>query len=306
MKKIVLIRFSSLGDVVLSTSVVNTLKDYEVVFVTKSLYKDLFEGLIPAENVIAFSENDSLYELRRRISNLDYDMILDLHSNLRSRILTFGMSDVQRVMKRRRERQKMLGKGADCSAYSVLSDYAELLVRSMNIKDFSPPVVEAKSQGQVPGRIILHPGAKWPLKMWPSDNYRGLYDLFEKKGYSPVFIEDESLELEGRNSHKTNTLRELIDFISTGKLFIGNDSGPSHIAAALGMPSITIFGPTHPCLGFTPQGRRAEFVTLNYDCTPCSLHGKGKCRLTSSKRAKCLIEMTPEIVYEFAIKRMFD
>ena len=58
---------------------------------------------------------------------------------------------------------------------------------------------------------------------------------------------------------------------------IGNDSAPLHLAAAAGTPTVAIFGPTAPALGFGPYGVAHVVVQRNLDCRPCSAHGGRKC-----------------------------
>ncbi len=61
------------------------------------------------------------------------------------------------------------------------------------------------------------------------------------------------------------------------RFVLSNDSGSAHLAAAVGRPTLALFGPTHPILGFAPRGERAGFYSVNEYCSPCSLHGKRPC-----------------------------
>ena len=139
-------------------------------------------------------------------------------------------------------------------------------------------------------RIVgLHPGSVWKTKRWLPERYarlmvrlsreagvrlvliggeedRGfLEDIAEQSGVSP-------LNLAGRTD-----LFELMDLIGRLSLMITNDSGPMHIAAASGVPTLAIFGPTTRELGFFPYGEGHRVLEARLECRPCGLHGARSC-----------------------------
>ena len=89
------------------------------------------------------------------------------------------------------------------------------------------------------------------------------------------------------------SLRELATVISQCSLFITNDSGPMHIAAALQVPLVAIFGSTTKELGFTPYGTNNRIVEVNLPCRPCSSHGKKRC---PKEHFKCMRDISSEAV----------
>jgi heptosyltransferase-2 len=88
-------------------------------------------------------------------------------------------------------------------------------------------------------------------------------------------------------------LNEFMSLINRCDCFVTNDSGPMHIASALGVPVVAIFGPTHPNLGFSPIGSANVVLTANVECSPCSLHGEKKCH---EKSRYCMDLIEPEMV----------
>ena len=309
MKRFLLLRLSSLGDIVLCTSVVKTLgkiyPDSEIFFLVKEQYKQLLDGLLPTNHILVFAESKGILRTRKEIQTLkardisDFT-ILDLHNNLRTHLFTAGFGNVHRINKRQLERRKAIHNSNSHESHTIVDDYKILLETACPDKKISmefPQIIPLQKQKTVQSRVLIHRGAKWALKKWPKKSFDELFEIFESKGYSPLFVSDTK---ESKNSIRTKTLEELKEVISTAQLFIGNDSGPSHMASALGIPSITLFGPTHPCLGFTPQGKFARYITKNFDCSPCTLHGKGKCKKNST--AQCLDAITPEQVFAFAQK----
>ena len=102
--------------------------------------------------------------------------------------------------------------------------------------------------------------------------------------------ETEILNLGGRT-----TLIESAVIIKHSDLFISGDCGPMHIAAAFEVPQIAIFGATHPKLGFAPLNPNANVLSLNLDCSPCSLHGNNSC---PKGHFKCMKDLSPEMVIQ--------
>jgi len=92
------------------------------------------------------------------------------------------------------------------------------------------------------------------------------------------------------------SLREMMGLMARCGLFITNDSGPMHLATALSVPVVAIFGPTHPVLGFWPLGKRDRVLTADLECSPCSLHGSRRC----PREWICLREVTVDQVVQTA------
>jgi len=118
------------------------------------------------------------------------------------------------------------------------------------------------------GFAVLHPGAGSPTKCFPLGKYLDLADRIEMERVlfviGPVEADLWSSEDIARISERFPVLTEptldvLAGILSKASLFIGNDSGPSHLAAAVGCPTVCLFGPTSP-EAFSPLGARVETV----------------------------------------------
>jgi heptosyltransferase III len=116
------------------------------------------------------------------------------------------------------------------------------------------------------GTILLHPGSGAPFKCWPVDRFIELGERLSTAGHAVKFVVGEA-ELErwprqtldrlaraARLEQPTDLIR-LWQLVNAASLFIGNDSGPSHLAGILGVPTITLFGPTNPQV-WKPLGPR--------------------------------------------------
>jgi ADP-heptose:LPS heptosyltransferase len=122
------------------------------------------------------------------------------------------------------------------------------------------------------GDVIVHPGSGARAKCWPTERFVKVIDkLKRKKKEARVLIgevEQERFTAEqvaalekaaGGAVHRPATYVELFNELRTASLFIGNDSGPSHLAGVMGLPTVTLFGPTDPAL-WKPMGPRVRVL----------------------------------------------
>ena len=158
--------------------------------------------------------------------------------------------------------------------------------------------------------IGFNAGATWQTKMWPEDNFAKLGQLItEKPDHRVIIFGGSSDEAMGRRLAKEvgskalslagqTSLRETAALIQKCQLFITNDSGPMHMATAVGTPVIAIFGPTVEGLGFFPLGK-SRVIETKLSCRPCSLHGSAEC---PKEHFRCMRDISAEEMME-AIKK---
>ncbi len=114
------------------------------------------------------------------------------------------------------------------------------------------------------GPLLLHSGAGQPVRVWPLSRYRALAERLRQEGFDVVVACDpdqqewwyQAGEKELQVPHSVSQLMAVVD---KSVAFIGNDSGPSHLAAACGLPTLTLFGPQLP-EWFAPLGAASQFV----------------------------------------------
>ena len=128
-----------------------------------------------------------------------------------------------------------------------------------------PPIGEAvKPVGRRDGAILVHSGAGKLLRVWPLDRLLGLVRRLRHEGYRVLLACDPGQGNWWRDhgeadvSAPTN-LQKLLGLIQSAGVFIGNDSGPGHVAAYMGVPTFTFFGPQVP-EWFVPMHPGAEWV----------------------------------------------
>jgi lipopolysaccharide heptosyltransferase II len=169
------------------------------------------------------------------------------------------------------------------------------------------PVHTPHSALRTPHWIALQPGARWENKRWPAGYYaelvRSLAGQFAGASFAILgAAEDRPLgEIIARaqpqrclNLCGQTSLLEMVEWLRLCDLMITNDTGPMHVAAALGKPLVAIFGPTEP-RRTGPYGHLEHVLRLDLPCSPCL-----KSHCTFEKPEECLKAISPEMVFERA------
>jgi len=128
--------------------------------------------------------------------------------------------------------------------------------------------------------VCLHPGARWWFKSWPPERFAALADLIQTEtSAQTLFLGDEQERVAaGRIAHSMKTpfrslvgrtgLQELAAVLARAVLHVGNDNGPMHMAAALRVPVIGLFGPSDPAV-WGPWGTGHRTFYNGLDCRAC-------------------------------------
>lgn len=151
---------------------------------------------------------------------------------------------------------------------------------------------------------VLLPGTNWPSKRWPVEYFAALVEPLKKDHGLTCIVAGAPSDAElaaqipgAINLVGKTTLRQTVALLSRAKLVIANDSGPMHIAAALGVPLVTVFGPTNP-IRTGPFGRMDAVLQLAMECSPCYSR---KCPL---HHQNCLKQLTPQMVLKQAAQAL--
>jgi ADP-heptose:LPS heptosyltransferase len=157
-------------------------------------------------------------------------------------------------------------------------------------------------RGAVP-LVALHPGSGGRKKCWPVENFTYLTSHLKKElGVQILLVSGPADEETTR--HFLNHMRprppvlhnlplpKLAAVLEKCSLFIGNDSGVTHLAAATGTPTIALFGPTDPAV-WGPRGERVKIIRGEVGCSPCDPEERGRCQ-----RNRCMEVIHPEEVFE--------
>jgi heptosyltransferase-2 len=163
-------------------------------------------------------------------------------------------------------------------------------------------------------RVALHPGASKPARTWHPERFAEVGAALQRDSGAEIALlgspgEVDLLDAIGRRllhpplpMPSPPTVRNMALFMRTCHLFIGNDSGPMHMAAALGIPVIGLFGPSATART-SPFRPRAEFrsVTADYPCAPCRQRFFLECDPSPAGRPPCLEAIAVGEVLEAAM-----
>ncbi|MBA3848916.1 MAG: hypothetical protein C0502_02845 [Opitutus sp.] len=140
--------------------------------------------------------------------------------------------------------------------------------------------IPAPATGRCAGRhVVIHTGAGRLVRAWPRDRFEAVAERLRGAGWRVTLLDDSLRDLDA-----------LLDTLAGADRFIGNDSGPGHLAALLGVPTFTVFGPQLPEL-FAPQHPQAAWI----DGAPCAFKPCfDSCRFGSPH---CIRELGVETVW---------
>jgi lipopolysaccharide heptosyltransferase II len=169
----------------------------------------------------------------------------------------------------------------------------------------------AGSETGAPRWIALQPGARWPNKRWPVEYFAELVRLLAQKSPDTRFAilgsaEDQPLgdiisRVEPERCFSLcgqTSLLEMVEWLRLCDLLITNDTGPMHVAAALGKPLVALFGPTEP-RRTGPYRQLDSVLRIDLPCSPCL---KSRCHY--DKKYECLNALSPVMVLEFAWEKL--
>ncbi len=303
-----MVRFSSLGDIVLSSVVTQQLSRHfpqaDITFLTKSKYVSLAAMLSGVTQVRGYDYKVSFLSLISDLRKENYDFLVDLHTNWRSFWIRNLSGPAQKTHYRSSRLRRMaivalpslpLQAVSTTSAYlETLSEFGiplqnlkpSLQLGSQELEQAQQFLRERKIDLQIP-LIAVAPGARWESKRWPAERFSEVARQLKQQTNSQIIFfgsrpESDLLHFLSQQIKESILAIDLpynlvAGLIQKCRLMISNDSGLMHIASALNIPTVAIFGPTHPRLGFAPNGNRSVVLTSNQPCSPCSLHGKNKC-----------------------------
>lgn len=248
--RVVVIRLRSLGDCVLTTPALALLKqfrpDLKLSIVVEDTFRAVFTGNPDIDQILA-PNAASLARLRPHLAvNLhggatSVRMMLAAAAGLRAGFGHFRFQPMYNI--RIPRAQEILGvDGKVHTAEHLASAMFYLGVPRTEI----PRARMFAAPDSRPGPYaVVHPFASAPDKTWPADNFRAISQNLQEMGIEPVFISGPNEDLGAFSPFaclQGAPLEEVKSLIAGAALFIGNDSGPAHIAAAFARPVIVLFG----------------------------------------------------------------
>jgi len=318
------VRFSSLGDVLLAAHVPSFLKRVDprrrVLFVTKERHAEILRGHPHVDRVLSLRDGEGP-ELPGLIAALRAEGItevVDLHRNWRSARVLGALPGVTRRLAPKYALRRRLWAYARWlrpePVPPLLRTYRTVAGLSPDgeltpwLRDALSPEERARGLERVGtagarGFVLLGTGARWETKRWPAERFVQLADRLEReRGIASILAcepgRPPAPEIERWLSAKGSAplvvpFRELAAVGSHALAVVSNDSAVLHLGPALGIPAVGIFGGTVPELGFALQAPRDEAVGIPRWCRPCGVHGRARCPLGHHA---CMRDLEPELV----------
>ena len=317
-----IIRFSSFGDIVQNLSILPQIKkrypDCQIDWLVRSDMAGVLEGQSQIRKSWSFDRSsglNGLIELGKQLRKENYDIVYDAHANTRSWILKWLLIPFSNsiFIQRPKERLKRIllfkfqinkfpwpFKGME----SYLRPLKEVGIDTP-IENMSWPKHELSLEVQdyLKDHIILVPSAAWEMKRWPLDHFKTLIREWKERkflilgGPADTFCE-ELVEVDPQrvvNLAGKLSLKDSCQVVANGVLTISADTGLIHVADLSGSKGISLVGPT--AFGFATN---SNIKTLEVDlpCRPCTKDGRGGC--SQEIYQKCMVDISPTQVIECA------
>lgn len=307
--RILAVRLSSIGDVILITPLLRAIRarhpEAHLAVLTKRAMAPLLQDDPRVDEVIALEPGESLRSIARRLRRGRFTHCLDLHGSLRSRMLRLLIPGRWHGYdKRAAARWALIHLHRDWYRDQVPTPerYFEA-ARDLDVHpDGGPPEVFAPATAvsaadgwladrRVPPRFVaLAPGAAHATKRWPVESWEALAASLAERGLGVVTVggpDDQAVGARvaaaagtaGANAAGATALIETAALLQRAVATVAGDTGVMHLATAVGTPVVALFGPTVRQFGFAPYTAAATVVERDLDCRPCSAHGSARCPL---------------------------
>jgi lipopolysaccharide heptosyltransferase I len=324
--KILIIKPSSLGDIIHALPALSIIRKSFPASYLAWLVSDPFKGLLEGhpylDEIISFPRHFFLQKglpFLKELRSRQFDIVIDLQGLLRSALIGFLCRAEERIgFREGREFSPLFYTRPITIGRHILHAVDRNMQLASSISggifeaDFtfnlSPRAVkkvegklkELKIEGEI---IALNPATRWPSKRWKEDNWAKIAEALANEG-NIFFLagpgEEELIEgirkLMKKNSFSLAgqlSLQELAVFLSRSRLLVTVDSGPMHLAAAMHIPLVALFGPTDPAR-CGPYGHSRSVIKSSLDCTGCY---RFHCRSN-----KCMNDIAPGQVLAKAVE----
>jgi len=320
-EKILIIKLRGIGDVVLSTIILDSLQKFfpnvTIDFLTEKPGREALKNISAINEIIIFNRKSTWQRLKLfpLIRSKKYDLIIDLFSNPATAQITFFSGAKYRIgfpYRGRKYAYNFYGP-EERAKYHAAQLHLELL------KNVEIPIVKDNLHFEIDNNskifakklfeqfekklsIGIIPGGGWASKRCNPVKFAEIADaIFDKYQANIILIwgpgdRTEAEQIKAKMKNKSflappTSITQMAAIIGNCDAVIANDSGPMHISTAIGTPTLSIHGPTNPKLQ-GPFGSRHEFVIHDkLDCIICNL-------LECPRNHECFLELPVELVID--------
>lgn len=306
MKKAVLVNISDIGDIVSSSIILDALntQGYDVSFVMPKFVHPLFQD----QKVNLLAPDQNIKE--------SFDLLIDLTSDKKSRKLVRTLKSRQKIGRIKDFWQKvrhwvtytaMVPKKYDGH---IVRDYYPILRKMgddtnrlphLDAETRFPSILQLSDSDKV---VAIHFGAHNPKRVIPEYLITKVITELNDRGFKIVLLgteDDIAQEIIKKNNnipiYKKLSLLEVKQVLKTSKLFIGADSGILHIASALNVPSVGVYGPNVPRRS-GPLSPSVTIIEQDLDCRPCNQN------IECPYNVKCMMTLDSQMFLDHVLKRL--
>ena len=323
--RILLVRFGSIGDVLLTTPLLRAIRERHpeafIAYLTKSVHLPLVADNPRLNEVIAFEPGMSIATVAERVRAAGFDHRLDLHGNLRTRALRalvpgrwtgYPKHRVARTVLIRTKRDIYRDRRHVAERYFDAAGGLDVRPDGRPPEFFPSAASVAAAEAWLAGAglgdqpfVALAPGAAHATKRWPEDRWQALARGLSERGFGVAVVGGPgdrdvadsiaSATAGAASAAGRTTLQETGAVIRRAAALVSGDTGVMHMATAVGTGVVALFGPTVRQFGFFPYSDDARVVELPLGCRPCSAMGGPVCPLGHHR---CLRDIAPQPVME--------
>jgi heptosyltransferase-2 len=330
---ILVVRFSSIGDILLTTPLLRAIRgrhrDARITVLTKQAYAPLLSDNPHVDRIIALGPGRSLRSLASEVRAGSFTHCLDLHGSLRSRALrAMAPGRWSSYPKHRIARAALIHTKRNLyrDRRPVPERYFSA-ARDLGVSpDGSPPEfflgAEAEREADLwlatsrlasdRPLIAVAPGAAHATKRWPLEYWRALVSQIISGGSRVVIVGGQAdsklgVSLTASGNGQVASAAGAFGLQTTGALLrrsaavVSGDTGVMHMATGVGTPVVALYGPTVEPFGFFPYTSRAAVLEVALSCRPCSSQGGSRCPLGHHR---CMLELRPDLVYDSVRRSM--
>lgn len=331
MIKILIIRFSSIGDIIQCMGVISGIKNRfpqsEIHWIARKDMSSFLAMDTRIDKIWAFDKKEGfsgLLDIADKLKQEKFDYVYDAHSNIRSNILKLKLFSPFRKKPEKALRSKERMKRFLLFNFRInkfdwpfkgVESYRKPL-KKWGVQDFNDNYTDWHFPAEYPEKldsligkqtVTLVPSANWEMKRWPVGHWKKLitllpdYNFVILAGPTDNFCEEiyQTAPERVKNLAGKTSLLESCYIVKQSNIVVSADTGFMHAADLFRVQTLALIGPT--AFGF-PTGNTVETLEVCLSCRPCTKDGRGKCKQVVYQR--CMVDITPEIVAE-RIKRYY-